>query len=279
MNGSQSTSRTLSLKDVARETHDRLDALTAGAASLQTVEAYGPGSARIVRRARPHRGRWVLGVGLSVGLHAAPLLLMAGYWATRPTPVTQAPPVFEVELVRLQAPPLPPSEQPPGPEQIETKVRPVTPRPPIEPRLALNPPPNVEPLSVPPPRPPVDPAPPRPAAPETTAPPSPPAHPAVSAASSRSWEGEVLAHLERRKRYPQEARSQRLEGVAMVRFSMDRRGRVLSVDLARSSGHAVLDREAIGLLRRAQPLPAPPAEVAGDPLSLTVPVEFFQRRR
>ena len=89
----------------------------------------------------------------------------------------------------------------------------------------------------------------------------------------------MLAHLERRKRYPQEARSQRLEGVAMVRFSMDRRGRVLYVDLARSSGHAVLDQEAIGLLRRAQPLPAPPAEVAGDPLSLTVPVEFFQRRR
>ncbi len=236
-----------------------------------------PLSARTEARAGPRKRRWVAGAGLSALLHVAPLIVLAGYWASRPEPATPAP-VFEVELVRIQAPPRPPSEQPPGPEQVEAKVQPPTPRSPIEPRLTAVAPFDVDPLPLTPSQPRTDPAPPRPAAPETTAPPSRPAPPAASAASVRSWEGEVLAHLERRKRYPPEARSQRLEGVALVRFSMNRQGRVLSVALVQSSDHAVLDREALGLLRRAQPLPSPPAEVVGDPLSLTVPVEFFQRR-
>lgn len=237
-----------------------------------------PVSARVETRSRPRGRRWAMGVSLSAILHLAPLIALAGFWATRPAPLPPAP-VFEVELVRFQAPPQPVSEQPPGPEQVEAKVQPPAPRPPIEPRLTPPAPTNVETLPLTPPQPRTEPTPPRPAAPETTAPPSRPAPPAASAASARSWEGEVLAHLERRKRYPTEARSRRLEGVALVRFTMNRQGRVQSVTLAQSSGHAVLDREALGLLQRAQPLPPPPAEIVGETLTLTVPVEFFQRGR
>ena len=67
--------------------------------------------------------------------------------------------------------------------------------------------------------------------------------------------------------------------MAYVRFTMDRQGRVLSAALERSSGHAALDREALALLERAQPLPAPPAETPGERITLTVPVEFFTRGR
>ena len=60
---------------------------------------------------------------------------------------------------------------------------------------------------------------------------------------------------------------------------MDRQGRVLSAVLERGSGDAALDREAVALLGRAQPLPKPPPEITGDPISLSVPVEFFMGRR
>ena len=54
-------------------------------------------------RPRP-KGRWGAGVAVSLLLHAAPLIV-GGFWASRP-PVTLPPEtVFEVELVRLQAPP------------------------------------------------------------------------------------------------------------------------------------------------------------------------------
>lgn len=232
-----------------------------------------------VRSRRRRRGVWGRGVAASLALHAAPLIAAGGFWATRPEPVAIPDQVFEVELVRMQAPPRPPSEQPPGPQQTEAPAAPATPKPLIQPRLQAVVPANVEtlPLTVDPaPAPTASAAPP---APETTAPPARPAPAAAVAASAQTWEGLLLAHLERRKRYPAEARAQRREGVAHVRFTMTRDGRVLSAELERSSGHPALDREAVALLRRAQPLPKPPAEITGDPISLSVPVEFFMRGR
>lgn len=58
---------------------------------------------------------------------------------------------------------------------------------------------------------------------------------------------------------------------------MDRNGSAISVRLERSSGAAALDDEALSLPRRAQPLPTPPKEVAGDAIELVVPVEFHIR--
>ncbi len=230
-------------------------------------------------RRRRRRSSWGTGVAASLALHAAPLILAGGFWASRAEVVQIPDQAFEVELVRLQAPPRPPSEQPQGPQQTEAAAAAMRPAPPIQPRVQAVAPANVEPLiSMPEPLPEreVSAAPP---APETTAPPSRPSPPAAVAASARTWEGALLAHLERRKRYPAEARAQRREGVAYVRFTMDREGRVLSAKMERGSGHGALDREALALLHRAQPLPKPPAEVVGDPVSLVVPVEFFIGRR
>lgn len=55
---------------------------------------------------------------------------------------------------------------------------------------------------------------------------------------------------------------------------MDRAGHVLAVRLARSSGSASLDEEAQALVRRAEPLPPPPAELPGTTLTLDVPIRF-----
>ncbi len=228
---------------------------------------------------RRRRSSWGTGVAASLALHAAPLILAGGFWASHAEVVRIPDQAFEVELVRLQAPPRPPSEQPPGPQRTEAAAAPARPAPPVQPRLQAVAPSDVEPLPLPPevlPRLAVSAAPP---APETTAPASRPSPPATVAASARTWEGMLLAHLERRKRYPAEARAQRREGVAYVRFTMDRDGRVLSAKLERGSGHAALDREALALLHRAQPLPKPPQEVIGDPVSLVVPVEFYISRR
>ena len=64
------------------------------------------------------------------------------------------------------------------------------------------------------------------------------------------------------------------QGVALVRFSVDRTGMVHGIALVRSSGHAALDGEAQSLVDRAQPLPKPPADVSGTMIELVVPVHF-----
>lgn len=119
-------------------------------------------------------------------------------------------------------------------------------------------------------------APPAPAQ-QSPAPSSAPAALAVSAAAEQAWQGRVVSHLYRRKQYPGQAQRERLEGTATLRFSIDTAGRVLSARIARSSGHAQLDSAAMALIERASPVPAPPAGLAADKLTLVVPIEFKLR--
>ena len=91
------------------------------------------------------------------------------------------------------------------------------------------------------------------------------------AASPAKWQSRLIAHLERRKRYPAAARRRHEEGVVYVRFAIDGQGQVLSATIARSSGSPELDLEVLALLRRASPVPAPPP---GAPRNITAPVQF-----
>ncbi|WP_395396614.1 TonB family protein [Novosphingobium sp. BL-8A] len=218
--------------------------------------------------------RW-LGLAGTASLYAVVIVaLLATFTAVVDAPKPSAPLV--VDSVPLASPEETPPKDKEAPRPTE-KQQPV-PKPAV---LAVH-----EPVAIPlssvqtpavitPPRP-ADPA---PAQTETAAPktvPAPPA-PQVSSNAADTWEGRVLARLNKYRRYPAGARSRRQQGVPYIRFVMDRGGRVLSASLERSSGFAELDREAMSLPNRAQPLPKPPEERAGDTLELVVPVEFFIR--
>ncbi|WP_434632742.1 energy transducer TonB family protein [Chromobacterium sp. CV08] len=89
------------------------------------------------------------------------------------------------------------------------------------------------------------------------------------------WEGRVLGHLAGHKRYPEDAISRRRGGVAKVEVTLDAGGRVRAASLAAGSGTLSLDREALAVLRRAQPLPAPPPERLVDGLiRIVLPIHF-----
>lgn len=91
------------------------------------------------------------------------------------------------------------------------------------------------------------------------------------------WQSRLLGHLQAFKRYPRAAQRRRYEGVAQVRYTVDRRGTVLSAQLAGGSGHTALDEEAVAAVLRASPLPPPPAEVPGQEIEVTTPVQFRLR--
>lgn len=106
-----------------------------------------------------------------------------------------------------------------------------------------------------------------PAAAPSAAPAGAAARPSVSTAS---WRGMLIAHLNRYKRFPGGARP----GTVQVAFSIDRSGRVISARLAGSSGDPVLDQEAVSMIRRASPVPAPPDGLGRGAISLAVPVRY-----
>ena len=88
---------------------------------------------------------------------------------------------------------------------------------------------------------------------------------------------QLVAYLNGYKNYPYAARIHREQGIVRLHFRMDRKGHVLSYDIAGSSGSAALDNEARAMIQRAQPLPPPPASFPGDILDLIVPVVFSLR--
>lgn len=87
----------------------------------------------------------------------------------------------------------------------------------------------------------------------------------------------LSAYLEQHKQYPRRAYLRRQEGVAELRFVVDRSGRVLSYRIIKSSGHDALDAEVRRMIERASPLPAMPASMKGATLELVLPVSFYLR--
>lgn len=238
--------------------------------------------------------RWAWALALVLAGHAA-IALGVLVMRSNAAAGTNAP-VIAIELAALvQAPQeanadLPPQPEPPQPELPQFDQRdlvlpepePVTetaPSPPevvavpVEPQKREPPKPK-RPKQARPPKPPqqVPGAPARQANARSVAAPAPGA--ALSGAALASWQSRVAAHLNGHKRYPAEAASRGERGVSVVVFAVDRGGRVLASSLKRSSGSTTLDAEATSLARRASPVPAPPPELAGARITLSVPIRF-----
>jgi TonB family protein len=87
-----------------------------------------------------------------------------------------------------------------------------------------------------------------------------------------TWQKALVAHLDKHKRYPSERQQKAAE--ISVRFTLDRLGRVLAASIEKSSGDTAFDEAALAMVRRSDPVPAPPPLIADDGLSFTVPVIF-----
>jgi protein TonB len=91
-------------------------------------------------------------------------------------------------------------------------------------------------------------------------------------AGSNAYNALLVGHLERFKRYPVAARG--ASGTVLVRFALNRAGEVISSDVSKSSGNGVFDREALDILRRANPFPPFPAAKPGAQQSYIWPMNF-----
>ena len=189
--------------------------------------------------------------------------------ALPPEPQTQPPPPLEPQAEPL---PLPEPEVPklaPSPVQHPAVALPAPQPPKPKPKVK-----RVEQAALPPPQP-VATA----SLPPSTPPASAPQAPASSAPATRaSWQAQLVAWIEKYKRYPRVAQEQRQQGVVYLRFAVDRQGRVTSSQINKSSGFELLDDEVLALIQRAQPLPTPPPEIPGAVVDLVVPVAFSLKR-
>jgi TonB family protein len=87
-----------------------------------------------------------------------------------------------------------------------------------------------------------------------------------------TWTKELVAHLDKHKRYPAERQQKTAEIV--ISFVLDRTGHVLSTGIVKGSGDSAFDEAALAMIRRSDPVPQPPPLVADEGLNFTLPVIF-----
>ena len=78
----------------------------------------------------------------------------------------------------------------------------------------------------------------------------------------------------RQRAYPRLARVRGWEGTVILRLQLLPGGRLHEVVMANSSGHDVLDRQALVMARRLSSWPLPPDELREREITVLVPVEF-----
>jgi protein TonB len=216
-------------------------------------------------------------IALSIALHG---VLLFGLSVDRRAAMREVPPPpLEARLVEPPAPPAPePSPPPPPPPKVE----PVKPPPPV---VKPVPRPKPAPVTKPVPEPVTQPEPPapqpEPPAPQPPAPPivsrvePVPAAPATPAAPSaeqaeavtrEQYRLQILDVARGHNTYPPLARENNWEGEVLVRMEIAADGRV-SLAVEKSSGHPILDRQAMEMFKRAQAQVRLPASLRGKVLS------------
>jgi protein TonB len=240
-------------------------------------------------RRRPEALRWGICFALTLCFHVAGAAALMARWTESSDLVANAP-LIMIDFAPLPvAPEITPNELPPGPRQTQAQPEPQPPQKALD-KVELPPEPQAAPLPQPTP-------PPKPveklkektpkqkhaslaSAPSTAE------HRAARAAApmpgtaSRdpdalpNWKSQLVARLERFKRYPPEAQARGEQGVAQLAFSIDRSGAAHHARIVRSTGSSLLDRETLALVERAAPLPPPPADVPGAQIAVVVPIRY-----
>ncbi|WP_416421814.1 energy transducer TonB [Pseudomonas sp. App30] len=212
-------------------------------------------------------GVHALAIALALNWHAAPppelppmamMVEMAPVPEVAPppppkviTPPTPPTPVEELPLPKLAEAPKP-TIAIPKQEKPKPKPKPQPPKPEKKPEPPQETPPSEKVVDTAPAK--------------DSAPKAPVAQPQMPSNSNAlpNWQGDLLRHLAKYKKYPEDARRRGMQGVNRLRFVVDAEGKVLSYELAGGSGSAALDRATLDMIRRAQPLPPPPKELLNN---------------
>jgi protein TonB len=76
------------------------------------------------------------------------------------------------------------------------------------------------------------------------------------------------------KQYPKIAQMRGWQGTVIADLEIDSKGSVISVKIKKSSTYEVLDNEALEMIKKASPFPAPPESLRGKNFSVLVPISF-----
>lgn len=238
----------------------------------------------VIPSSSKHERTLIWAIICSITVHA---LLLVAIPKLELDPVKR-PEVLTVALMSTPEPPAVVAAEPAPPTPPKTKVTPKpAPKPIIKPLstakinsnvptpdltppsaatevIALSPTAEATAIQVPPPPPPM------PAEPAKPAAPSPP----DMAAALNSYNSMLWGKIAKYKLYPKIAQMRGWQGEVIVELLVDGNGKLKSKKIISSSGYDVLDKQALEMIERAAPFPAPPEVLRNSSFSITVPIPF-----
>ena len=111
---------------------------------------------------------------------------------------------------------------------------------------------------------------------QTSAAPQPAMPPTAASPVDGAWQNAVAGWLASHKNYPEDARRLGEQGRVVIRFTVERSGRVLDANIVDASGSARLDAASVALVRNAS-LPAFPASMTRPMITITTTIRYTLR--
>ena len=88
---------------------------------------------------------------------------------------------------------------------------------------------------------------------------------------------ELAIHIAKFKKYPRIAARRGWQGEVVLEVELTGKGQLIKKEVMKSSGHKPLDTEAMKMIDRAVPFPAPPSILSESTFTILVPISFTLR--
>ena len=88
---------------------------------------------------------------------------------------------------------------------------------------------------------------------------------------------ELAIHIAKFKKYPRIAARRGWQGEVVLEVELTGKGQLIKKGVMKSSGHKPLDTEAMKMIDRAVPFPAPPSILSESTFTILVPISFTLR--
>jgi protein TonB len=90
----------------------------------------------------------------------------------------------------------------------------------------------------------------------------------------QTYKIQLAAYAQKYQRYPSLARENNWEGIAEVKLTIGENGRIREVIVVSSSGHDILDQQAIEMVRKAAPITEIPSALRNKEFPINLPIVF-----
>lgn len=98
--------------------------------------------------------------------------------------------------------------------------------------------------------------------------------PLVMNDATKRYIRKLMRHLSQFKEYPSTLKKAHIEGTPIIRFTFNQAGEILETTIKKRSNNKALDKAAIEVFKKANPLPPIPQALKRDTLTMSLPIKF-----